>query len=151
MQGDCAKIAKWLEEIAALAGITAEFDERGVFEIELASGPPLLLEVDEASGILLLSADLFSVNAPDRLAVFERAMTLNHLGAGTGGATLGWDARRDMLVMSALTPIELIDEAAFLGLMTGFIGLVDEYRSGLPVPGASSARLTTSSVGLVRG
>ena len=151
MRGDAAKIAGWLDEVATLAGIPAAFDARGVMEIELASGQPLLLEVDEETGIVLLSADLFAVDPTDRPAVFERAMTLNHLGAGTGGATLGWDAGRGLLVMSALTPIELIDEAAFLGLLSSFIGLVDEYRRGLPETSASPSGLATDPVGLVRG
>jgi len=151
MQGATSTVARWLEELAALAGIPATFDESGAIEIELASGQPMVIEVDEQTGVLLLSADLFAVPPSDRTRIFEEAMKLNHLGQGTGGAALGWDAGRDMLVLSALSPIELLDEAAFLGLLSGFIDLVDRLRTDLRQPIEPSPILPIRPPTMVRG
>ena len=139
MQGPESQVVRWLEEVATLAGIPATFDTQGAIEIALASGAPMRLEIDGQTQIMLLSADLFSVKAAGRAEVLEHAMRLNLDGQGTGGASLGWDARRDMLVLSAFTPTTLLDEETFLSILSGFIGLVDEFREGLPQPDATAA------------
>ena len=127
-------VIRWLDEIATLAGIPIALSDTGAVDLELASGAPLRLELDDQAQIMLLSADLFNVKEAERAALFELAMRLNLEGHGTGGASLGWDAKRDMLVLSALTPTALLDEETFLGVLSGFITLVDEFRKGLPQP-----------------
>lgn len=142
MPGSQSSIIRWLGELAALADISANVGDTGAVDIELASGAPLRLELDEQAQLMLLSADLLNVKDSDRAAIFELAMRLNLEGQGTGGASLGWDARRDMLVLSALTPTTLLDEQTFLGILSGFISLVDEFRNGLPQPEAMATNLT---------
>jgi len=142
MPGSQSSVMRWLDELAALADISANVGDTGAVDIELASGAPLRLELDDEAQIMLLSADLFNVNEADRSAVFQQAMRLNLQGQGTGGASLGWDATRDMLVLSALTPTTLLDEPTFLGVLSGFISLVDEFRTGLPQPEAMATNTT---------
>jgi len=150
MQDSQNSVIRWLDEVAALAGIPATFDDTGAVDIELVSGAPMRLELDEQAQIMLMSADLFSVKAADRSACFELAMRLNLEGQGTGGASLGWDAQREMLVLSALTPTALLDEPGFLGVLSGFISLVDEFRKGLPQPESMAANMTPASPMMVR-
>ena len=146
-------IREWLQSIGTLAGVPITIDSSGAADIELSSGAQVAVEINAESELMLLSADLFAPKASETATVLERAMQLNHLGQGTGGATLGWDANRAMLVLSAVTPTQLLDEALFLELLSGFIELAEAFRNGLPQNNEATRSADTAGVSptMVRG
>lgn len=110
------RLQGWLHDLGALAGVPVTLGQDGSAEMELAAGGSVQMDLDEEVGLLLLSADLFAPTGEQRMAVFEQALQMNCRQEGTQGATLGWDADRDLMVLSALWPVAAMDEEAFLSL-----------------------------------
>ncbi len=121
-----------LSVIADIGDIPFEPGEARILCLGLSDGSEVVIETDPEGDSLLLSASLFSVPNQDRQAVLMRAMELNYLNQGTSGATLGWNPADGFLVISALIPLRLIDEAGFVSALNAFCNQVMAFRTGLP-------------------
>lgn len=144
-------IVEILAVVADIGHLPFEPGEGLAFSLTLTDGSDLELEIDPHHQSLTLSSFLFSVPPADQAAVFAQAMQLNYLNRSTSGATLGWDPRTGDLVLSALIPLALLDEAIFLGVLNAFAGLAVTMQESLPVQAnpatEESARRPTDSPG----
>jgi hypothetical protein len=106
--------------IAELGNFAFEPGEGFAFLLILSDGTEVGLEIVPSVDVLLLSAGLFGVAEEKKAGVFDWAMRLNYLNSGTAGATLGWDSNSRFLVLSAILPLQLLDEAGFLSALDAF-------------------------------
>ena len=126
------EVVEALVTIAELGNFALEPGEGFAFSLILSNGTEVGLEIDPTVDVLLLSAGLFGVAEEKKTGVFDWAMRLNHLNSGTAGATLGWDANSGFLVLSALIPLPLLDEAGFLSALNAFAEKARDLRAGPP-------------------
>ena len=114
------ELTEVLAAIAELGKFPFEPGEGFGFSLMLSNGIEVLLEIDPTVDALLLSAALFQVPEEKKVDIFDWAMRMNHLNSGTAGATLGWDSNSRFLVLSAILPLQLLDEAGFLSALDAF-------------------------------
>lgn len=126
------EVVEALTTIAELGNFPLEPGEGFAFSLVLSDGTEVGLEIDSAGDVLFLSAGLFGVAEEKKAGVFDWAMRLNHLNSGTAGATLGWDANSCFLVLSAMIPLPLLDEAGFLSALDAFAEKATDLKVGPP-------------------
>jgi hypothetical protein len=114
------QVIEALVAIAELGKFPFEPGEGFGFSLVLSNGTEVGLEIDPTVDALLLSADLYQVPEEKKVDIFDWAMRMNHLNSGTAGATLGWDSNSRFLVLSAILPLQLLDEAGFLSALDAF-------------------------------
>ena len=124
------EVIEALVAIAELGNFAFEPGEGFAFSLILSDGTEVGLEIDPTVDALLLSAGLFGVAVEKKAGVFDWAMRLNHLNSGTAGATLGWDSNSGFIVLSALIPLPLLDEAGFLSALEAFAEKARDLRAG---------------------
>jgi hypothetical protein len=122
----------WVADLAAAPGASsAPLLVGPAWELSFEGGLDCLIELDEGRGLLHLGADLCRPEAPLKAAVLEQAMGLNLYTRATGGATLGFDADRQTVVLSLARDALGLDETAFLTVLMQFVETALELRQAL--------------------
>lgn len=125
-------VNQWLAQLGDVGAQGLVLDPDGRLALELDDASLLQIELDPEQPVLYLHTDLLTLSEPDlRPALLERAMRLNLHTLATGGATLGLDDARGVLVMSIMRSLGELDPDRFLMLLDGFTRIAPQLRAEL--------------------
>lgn len=89
------------------------------------------LQYNEENEILMLFAQLGTIDEDKTVALYPRLLKANLFWQGTGGATIGVDDETREVLMSYQTPMRLIDFTKFQELLEGFINTAELWINTL--------------------
>jgi hypothetical protein len=148
------RVNQWLAGLAPPGVVAFVLDADGAIAIDLDDGGLLVLEVDAEAGLLRLHIDLTRVDGSHdgRALMLERAMQLNLHKIATGGATIGLDADRDMLVLAIMRSVEELDAERLIMPLEAFTRVAPELRAALrqseEVPESAGAALSAGFISM---
>lgn len=132
-------VGAWVAELGHEFGLALELDEGGAVGLGLADGTHLVVEAEQAFGVVHVHAEILRLpaDAARRAAQLEAAMVLNLHARRTEGATLGLDNRSDAIVLSITRVVADLDAVGFAGLLGAFVETVATVRKELSESGAA--------------
>lgn len=89
------------------------------------------LQYNEENEILMLFAQLGTIDEDKTVALYPRLLKANLFWQGTGGATIGIDDETREVLMSYQTPMRFIDFPKFQELLEGFINTAELWINTL--------------------
>jgi hypothetical protein len=133
MKSNKNEISVWLKNIGLQLGLSLSLNENGGAYLDCTDGTQVLIEVPDEGGIFCFYTPLLRL--PDDIHkqcdVMKKALAMGNFSLETGGASFGFDARTNSLLLTFAERIELIDEDTFAECLGRFIELSIHMKASM--------------------
>lgn len=127
-----------LQELGTTLGIKPEFGNAGTCRLLFDDNA---VDFEAADETLFLIAEVGSVPAEGREAVYARLLAANLFGAQTGGATLGLDQDKECVILHRALPLPC-DYPPFEAALEGFVKSLRYWKEWLALAASAPAAPT---------
>lgn len=116
------------------------FSDYNTCRLEVGEG--LMVDIEHAAeaGLLHIYAVVGVLPEIGREKLYEKLLTANLFGGGTGGASLAVDVEERQILLCRSFPDELLEPTEFLHLLEGFLAAVKAWTEELAKPGTESSQ-----------